>query len=211
MSIPLSRDLIVDAAMAIIDKEGVDALSMRKLGARLKVEAMSLYHHVANKDALLDLVVERFVMKAATAPEARSGNWQDRLRGFTRHFYETLISSPRLLPLLTTHSPRSATAMAEFTGAIGALVETGFASVEAYCIINSLSLMAYGHALAMAEHPIQKRAMAEPTDQTVYADYLVKLFRDPQALTDRHRHMFEFALTTFLDGLSLLHQQTTHR
>jgi TetR/AcrR family tetracycline transcriptional repressor len=208
--LPLSRDRIIDAAMAIIDNEGIDGLSMRKLGARLKVEAMSLYYYVANKDALLDLLVERLVMKAATAPEAQSGNWQERLRGFTRHFYATLVASPRALPLLATHHPRSTAAMTEFAGAIGGLAEAGFAPVEAYCILNSLALMAFGHALAVVDHPEGETAEANMADQIAYFDYLAKLFKDPQALTERHQKLFEFALKMFLDGLALQRQRAAH-
>ena len=56
---PLSREEIVDAALAIVDAEGLEALTMRRLGAALGVEAMTLYYHVPNKEALLDLTVER--------------------------------------------------------------------------------------------------------------------------------------------------------
>ena len=207
---PLNRDRIVDAARAIIDNEGIDGLSMRKLGARLKVEAMTLYHYFANKDALLDVLVERIVLEAATAPEARSGNWQERLRGFTRHFYATLVASPRVLPLLATHHPRSTAAMTEFAGAIGGLAEEGFAPVEAYCILNSLALMAFGHALAVVDNPVRETDEAGTADQAAYFGYLTKLFKEPQALTERHRKLFEFALKMFLDGLALQRQRSAH-
>ncbi|HEY6737567.1 MAG TPA: TetR family transcriptional regulator, partial [Actinopolymorphaceae bacterium] len=55
----LTRERVLDAALALVDREGLAALSMRRLGAELGVEAMTLYHHVANKAALLDGLVER--------------------------------------------------------------------------------------------------------------------------------------------------------
>ena len=208
--LPLNRDRIIDAAKAIIDQEGVDGLSMRKLGARLKVEAMTLYHYFASKDALLDVLVERIVLEAAAAPEARSGNWQERLRGFTRHFHATLVASPRMLPLLATHPVRSTNAMAQFVGAIEGLVEEGFTPLEAYYILNTLALMALGHALAAVGHPAQADNEADAAAQVAYIGYLAKLFKDPQALIERQQNMFEFALKMFLDGVALQRQRTAH-
>src|SRR5919197_5639609 len=57
----LSRERIVDVAMALVERDGPEALSMRRLGAELGVEAMSLYHHVANRDALVRAVGERML------------------------------------------------------------------------------------------------------------------------------------------------------
>jgi AcrR family transcriptional regulator len=58
---PLSRDLVLETAISLVDHEGLGALSMRRLGQELGVEAMSLYHHVANKEALLDGMVDAVV------------------------------------------------------------------------------------------------------------------------------------------------------
>ena len=58
---PLSRDLVLETAVALVDHEGLWALSMSRLGQALGDEAMSLYHHVANKEALLDGMVDAVV------------------------------------------------------------------------------------------------------------------------------------------------------
>lgn len=58
---PLSRERVIEAAVAVADERGVTAVSMRKVAERLGVEAMSLYHHVANKEAVLDGLVEEVV------------------------------------------------------------------------------------------------------------------------------------------------------
>src|SRR5215207_9238581 len=58
---PLSKDLVLATAVSLVDHEGLGALSMRRLGQELGVEAMSLYHHVANKEALLDGMVDAVV------------------------------------------------------------------------------------------------------------------------------------------------------
>jgi len=73
---PLTRDAIVDAALALLERDGLQGLSMRKLAQELGVEAMSLYHHVANKQALmngiLDLVTEEIEPPAAGSPWKRA-------------------------------------------------------------------------------------------------------------------------------------------
>jgi AcrR family transcriptional regulator len=69
---PLSRDRILDAAVAFADEHGIDALSMRKLGQQLGFEAMSLYNHVANKDDLLDGMLD-LVLAEMEPPEPDGG------------------------------------------------------------------------------------------------------------------------------------------
>src|ERR687897_3600398 len=73
---PLSRRRILEAAVRFVDREGLEALSMRKLGSELGVEAMSLYNHVPNKDALLDGMVEVLLGELEVPPEDES--WERR-------------------------------------------------------------------------------------------------------------------------------------
>lgn len=86
---PLHRQRVAEAALAFIDEHGEAALSMRKLGAELGVEAMSLYNHVANKDDLLDAVSEllygEVLARLDTDPEL---SWQDELRDLAYRFRE---------------------------------------------------------------------------------------------------------------------------
>ncbi len=80
---PLTRERVFAAAMAIADAEGVGALTMRRLGTELGVEAMSLYHHVRNKEALLDGVVETLIGEIlAAVRDTGEGEWRACLRGW---------------------------------------------------------------------------------------------------------------------------------
>ena len=76
----LSRDGIVTAALALLDREGADALTMRRLGAELGVEAMSLYRHVASRAELLDGVAA--LLAAEIEPQERPADWAEALRAF---------------------------------------------------------------------------------------------------------------------------------
>ena len=81
----LTRDRIVDAALDVIDRAGLDGLSMRKLGAELGVEAMALYHHVGSKERLLEAVVERLMSELDTDP-GESADWLGVLRNMARAY-----------------------------------------------------------------------------------------------------------------------------
>jgi AcrR family transcriptional regulator len=93
---PLTAETITDAALTLVDREGVDALSMRRLGAELGVEAMALYHHFPSKEALIDAVMARGTPGALPKP---SGRWRDDLRALMNAVRRQLSAHPGLLPL----------------------------------------------------------------------------------------------------------------
>ena len=76
--VPLTKERVLRAAIAVADERGVDGLSMRKLATELGVEAMSLYHHVANKHALLDGMID--IVFSEIDPPAAGGDWKAELR-----------------------------------------------------------------------------------------------------------------------------------
>jgi TetR/AcrR family tetracycline transcriptional repressor len=94
----LTRDEILDAALRIVDAEGLEALTMRRLADALGVEAMSLYYHVPNKDTLLDWTVER--MRAEMRlPETAPDDWADALEAIFAEYRRVLVAHPNMLPL----------------------------------------------------------------------------------------------------------------
>jgi AcrR family transcriptional regulator len=105
----LSRTLIVEAALAIVDEQGLAAASMRTLARRLGVQAMSLYKHVPDRDALFDLVVDRIVTELDADPdvEVRPGaaGWRDWLAGLARGVRRYARGHPHAFPLVATRPP----------------------------------------------------------------------------------------------------------
>lgn len=89
---PLSRDRVLEAALAMVDVDGLDALSMRKLGQALGVEAMSLYNHVDNKDDLISGIVDR-VAAEFTLPDP-AGHWREELGRAATSAHESLRNHP---------------------------------------------------------------------------------------------------------------------
>jgi AcrR family transcriptional regulator len=100
---PLNRDRIIEAALRVMDAEGLEAVTMRRLGRELGVEAMSLYNHVADKDAVLRGVLAR-VLADFDLPRDPELDWIERVRQMARTFRELLLRHPGVIPLLSEKS-----------------------------------------------------------------------------------------------------------
>ncbi|MEV0616370.1 TetR/AcrR family transcriptional regulator [Nonomuraea sp. NPDC050404] len=90
----LSRAQIVSAALRLLDEEGVGALSMRRLGAVLNAGATSMYTHVANKDELIELVVDEVYGEVEVPSAAEAGGWREAVAGCARSMRATLLRHP---------------------------------------------------------------------------------------------------------------------
>ena len=100
---PLSKERVLEQAIALADKGGIDGLSMRKLGQALGVEAMSLYNHVANKDALLDGIVDA-VWAEISLPDPEA-DWKTQIRTLAVSTHDTLLVHPWAAGLHSRQSP----------------------------------------------------------------------------------------------------------
>src|SRR5262249_50750451 len=95
---PLSRERIIRAALRIMDEEGLDAVTMRRVGRELGVEAMSLYNHVRDKEDILDGITEE-VLGGLRVPGA--DDWAEAARLTAREFRRVLLAHPGVMTLLT--------------------------------------------------------------------------------------------------------------
>jgi AcrR family transcriptional regulator len=125
--LPLSRPRIARAALARIDVEGLDALSMRKLAGDLGVEAMSLYNHVRNKDDLLvavsDLLHERILELYAPAPDAA---WKDKARAMARAFWLLSREHPAAFSLVSDKPAEAMNGMRVLAACVALFTDAGF-------------------------------------------------------------------------------------
>lgn len=153
---PLSRGRVLRAAVGLADREGLEALTMRRLAQELDVEAMSLYHHVANKEAVLDGIVEVVLDEihdavAETEGPSASDDWQAALR--TRILIARRVMmrhkwAPRVLETRTTLSPPI---IAWFDATVGVLVEGGFSYDLAHHAMHALGSRALGFTQELFE------------------------------------------------------------
>src|ERR671920_2023019 len=143
---PLSRRRILEAAVRFVDREGLEALSMRKLGSELGVEAMSLYNHVPNKGALLDGMVEVLLGELKVPPEDEG--WEERVREAYRAFRKVALEHPNVFPLLVVRPPDTMDGVWLVEEFLKTLGEAGFDPETALYAFRALSSYASGYAMA---------------------------------------------------------------
>ncbi|CAB4911635.1 unannotated protein [freshwater metagenome] len=142
----LTRDAVLDAAIALVEREGSASLTMRRLGTELGVEAMSLYHHVANRDAVLAGMAER-LMSRFPAPPPHAG-WQDAGEWFARQLRMVAATSPQTFALTAMAPLRSPAALEPVEAVLDALVRGGATPAGALVAYRALASYARGYALA---------------------------------------------------------------
>ncbi|WP_351228037.1 TetR/AcrR family transcriptional regulator C-terminal domain-containing protein [Streptomyces sp. NPDC002133] len=122
---PLTRERIVGAALVIIDEEGVDGLSMRRIAARLGVQAMSLYNHVQGKSDILDGVTE-YVTTQMRMPRRMTGSWEDGVRSIAYAFRQAALRHPRACELVLLRQLSTPTALAPVDTMLAMMLDHGF-------------------------------------------------------------------------------------
>ena len=143
----LTRPEIERAALAIVDAEGLAALTMRRLGAELGVEGMAIYHHVPSKSVLLDRVVTRVVDEVRFEP--RPGEpWRSILADFGRAYRSALLAHPRAMSLVATRPVDPETGLRLVTPVLEPLRDAGFDDDRAFLAIQSVGAFTIGHVLA---------------------------------------------------------------
>lgn len=149
---PLTRDEIMHAALAIVDEEGLARLSMRNLARRLGVEAMSLYHHVASKDALLTGVVET-VMQEMDLAEPIPEDWMGVLEAMLVSFRRVLAAHPNTVPILMTRPLASATTADYVEAPLRVLGQAGMTPAQAGELYHAAIAYTLGHAFITGLEP----------------------------------------------------------
>jgi TetR/AcrR family transcriptional regulator, tetracycline repressor protein len=196
----LDRRKILETAVRFVDREGLEALSMRKLGAELRVEAMSLYNHVPNKSALLDGMVEVLLGELRIPPEVEG--WEERIRGAYRAFRRLAHEHPNVFPLFVTRPPDTMDGVWLVEEFLKTLVGAGFSPKTSLHAFRTLSSYATGYAMAeirgFAMEPSGPRsgANALPVDEF---PRIAELNRELGEV-DRDAE-FEFGLDLILHGL----------
>ena len=197
---PLSRRRILEAAVRFVDREGLEALSMRKLGSELGVEAMSLYNHVPNKGALLDGMVEVLLGELEVPPEDEG--WERRIREAYQAFRRLAHEHPNVFPLLIVRPPDTMDGIWLVEEFLKTLREAGFDPQTALYAFRALSSYASGYAMAeirgFAMEPAGARAGAVmlSVDDFPHIHELNASLRDVD-----HDAEFEFGLDIILSGL----------
>ncbi|GAA4540609.1 TetR/AcrR family transcriptional regulator C-terminal domain-containing protein [Amycolatopsis samaneae] len=196
----LTRERIVDVALEFVDEHGVAALSMRKLGAALDVEAMTLYHYVPSKDALFEALVDRLTVPMGGVRPEPGERWERWLGRLARAYRAELLAHPGVLPLAATRPVTSRVALGHVEAALRVLVDAGFGPVRALDVLNTVMTFVLGHTLAEAGRtPGAEMSDVDSLGELDATEF--PLLARALAEGARHGERFEFALTALLAGL----------
>ncbi len=191
----LDQARIRAAALALVDAEGLEGLSMRRLATALDVSAASLYFHYATKDELLEAVAADVLANVDTSAFQRG--WEPGVRAWARSLRAALAAHPRLVPVLSHAPGRRADALQRADDVHGGLVAAGWPPREATMIGAAAKYLVFGAALGSF-------AEGFAADPEVYADrypHLGQAHRLAARTTEVDRESFEFALEQLIAGL----------
>ena len=177
----LSRDRVIAAGVALADESGIAALSMRKLGERLGVEAMSLYKHVGNKDDLLDGMVDG-VFAELELPSDQP-DWKAALRHRAVSVRAALKRHPWAVPMMQSRSSPGPHTLSHLDALIGLLRDAGFSVVLTAHALSVVDAYVYGFAM-------QERALPFDTEERS-TELIEQILAAMPA--DRWPHLVEFS------------------
>ncbi len=200
--IPLSRDRILEAGMALADQNGVDGLTMRKLAASLGFEVMSLYNHVANKHDLLAGMVDWIAGEMERRDAERP--WKDAVRAMSLSAHDVLLTHTWATQLWSEMVP-GPNRLLRMEDLLAAFREGGFDARLAHFGFHAVTMHIVGFTLQQLSYSISSDTIGDDA-----AGFLDTLDRDdfPYVVehVDYHVHDdeggdFEFILDLILDGL----------
>jgi AcrR family transcriptional regulator len=192
----VSRPEIAAQALSIIDAEGLDALSMRRLADGLGIRAASLYRHVATKDELLHIVANG-VMQAVDVSAFTDHSWRIGLARWARSYRAALAEHPNLVPFIAYGPARREASLRVADAVHGGLVGAGWPPKHATMIGAAVKYLVVGAAMGSFARGFED-------DAQVYAERYPNLVDAPslrQHAAEIDADSFELALNSLLDGL----------
>lgn len=211
----LSQAVIIEAAIAFVDKEGAAALSMRKLGKSLGVEGMTLYRYVENRDCLLDLMVDRVVDELAADPEVLlqpTDTWQDYMRRVAAGVRRVALTHPNLFPLIATRPPAAPwirpplRSLRWVEGFLVGLQHKGFSDEGAIYAYRAFTSFLLGHLLlelvGKGHDPIPQSESSEPPSKPDYAGFPTILRLAPLLAEENSDEEFDESLENLMTRIA---------
>ncbi|NUR86571.1 MAG: TetR/AcrR family transcriptional regulator [Nonomuraea sp.] len=205
---PLSRTVVLEAAIQVADRGGAEAITMRRVAQELGVEAMSLYHHVPNKDAILDGVVDA-VFALIELPDPGSGGWRAQTRARAISARAVLSRHSWALGLMDSRRDPGPATLRHHDAVLGVLRRGGFSLPMAAHAVSLIDSYVSGFVLEESSLPIRTPAEVEEVAGGILEGldaeslpYLTEMITD-HALRPGYDHAaeFEYGLDLILDGL----------
>jgi AcrR family transcriptional regulator len=196
---PLESEAIVTTAIRIADAEGLEAVSIRRVAAELDARPMSLYDHIANKEALLSSMADEVVKEVLVEPPLPEA-WRDALTVISRLLYRTLVSHPWLVSVFSTQPRFGPSSEKQATQLAQAMSGLSLESADLWILVGTVNDYVLGHSLRAVSIPKPKDlegVIAEPAIEAV-----PELASLPDYLQTRDSvERFEAGLKAVLDGV----------
>ena len=203
--LPLSKDRVLRAAIELADQGGIESLTMRKLGQELRVEAMSLYNHVANKDDIVDGIVD-LVFSEIDLP-ASGADWKTAMRKRAISLRDVLLRHKWAIGLMESRRKPGPANLRHHDAVIGSLRSAGFdmpTIARAYSLLDSYI---YGFALFTVNLPFDPSEEVAELAQGMLQSFPINThpnlvaYISAMRLGYDYRDEFGFGLDVILDGL----------
>ncbi|MEV6768164.1 TetR/AcrR family transcriptional regulator C-terminal domain-containing protein [Nocardia sp. NPDC051030] len=165
---PVTRAAVLSAALAIVDRDGVEGLSMRRLAEAVGRDPMVIYRHVPNKAAVLDGVAE--IVFAQLSVDVKDSDWTAQLRVIARDFRALALEHPHVVALLVTRplatplGQRPPAVVRPLEDILTLLTQAGFSGETALHIYRALFGFLYGHILNELQEVVER---PEETDEVL--------------------------------------------
>ncbi|KAA0021421.1 TetR/AcrR family transcriptional regulator C-terminal domain-containing protein [Antrihabitans cavernicola] len=203
----LNRAKVVAAGVALADANGIDTLTMRKLGESLSVEAMSLYNHVSNKVDLLDGMIDA-VFAEVELPNG-DGGWKAQMRARAFSMRNAMLRHPWATALMETRTTPGVATLKHHDAVIGTLRDADFSVVLAAHAFSALDSYIYGFAMQEVALPFDTGEEAADVAAAIMAQFSSGEYPHLTELTVEHvlkpgysySDEFGFGLELILDGL----------
>jgi AcrR family transcriptional regulator len=203
---PLSRERLLGAAIAIADESGISGLTMRSVAAELGVRPMSLYHHVANKEAIIDGIIDVVFSEMDLPPQ--DTDWRSALRRRAHSARAVLRRHPWATPFMESRSHPGAATLRHHDAVLGTLRRGGFPIELAGHAYSLLDCYIYGFALEEAALPFTPQNLDDavagflgqfqPDEYPHLVEFALRRVLRPGY---DYAHEFDFGLDLILDGL----------
>lgn len=162
----LDRDVIISAALRLIDQEGLPGLTMRKLGAALQVDAMSIYGYFANKAALVDAIVQREAARLGQYPGPYPDDLVELLVALGLHVRSVLLEHPNLAMVLASRPMSAPETLGSLDLAVKLLRAVGFSDDEIPLVAHALIGFTLGYVVQEATWANSRREMGTELDDS---------------------------------------------
>jgi AcrR family transcriptional regulator len=206
---PLSRERVLRTALVLADGGGIESLTMRRIGHELQVEAMSLYNHVANKEDILDGIVDLVFSEIALPSD--QAEWKKAMRERAISAHDALLRHPWAPSLMQSRTKPGPATLRHHDSVLGSLRRAGFTLVMAAHADSVIDGYVYGFALQQMNIPLQSPEQVAEVGKAILRQLAGEYPHLAEMITEHamkpgyaYADEFEFGLDLILDGLERL-------